>query len=413
MKPQKFKQTEIGMIPENWEVTSLGEIIQGKIRHGIYKDESQFSEKGIKILKMKQQYSTDFVGDQTMERVVVTPEEIKRFGINNGDLVFSRTSMIEGGAGKCSLARGIDGPVIFDGNLLAATLKEKIFPLYVFYYFKSAITKNNILSLNMGTQSRNISSSNLEKVNILLPPLPEQSAIASILSSLDAKIELNNKMNKTLEAIGQAIFKKWFVDEAKEEWKTGFLGDGNLTELIGSGIKKFEGERIYIATADIENANIINYKTNITFKNRPSRANMQLIPNSIWFAKMRESKKIFLIAPYNEFEIKNLIFSTGFAGLKVKPEALYYIWNIINNPSFEIIKDNLSIGTTMQGVNNELIQKITFNIPNKETLEKFNLKTSGIYHKICLNNQESQSLAQIRDALLPKLMSGEIRVPIK
>src|SRR3989337_3528502 len=103
MKPQlKFKQTEIGIIPEDWEVKELKYLLKGNIRHGIYKEGTQFSKVGTKILKMKQQYAEDFIGNQETERVVVSKGEIQRFGLNNEDLVFSRTSMIEGGAGKCS-----------------------------------------------------------------------------------------------------------------------------------------------------------------------------------------------------------------------------------------------------------------------------------------------------------------------
>ena len=78
---------------------------------------------------------------------------------------------------------------------------------------------------NTGSTIPLINLSVLKSLPIPVPPLTEQHAIASILSSLDAKIELNNQMNKTLEAIGQALFKKWFVDERKDEWKKGKLGD--------------------------------------------------------------------------------------------------------------------------------------------------------------------------------------------
>jgi type I restriction enzyme S subunit len=309
------------------------------------------------------------------------------------------------------VSNGKDEIVILSSIAILRPDLKKVYPYFLKYLFVDSKTKERVSGNYVsGAVIPRIILRDFERIDLPLPPLPEQVSISSILSSLDAKIELNNKMNKTLEEIGQAIFRKWFVGERKEEWEEGFLGDGILTDILESGINTFSGEKIYLATADVENSKITNYNTKITFENRPSRANMQPIQNSIWFAKMKDSKKVFLIDESNHHEIENLIFSTGFTGLKVKPEALYYVWNFINSNSFEDLKDNLSIGTTMQGVNNDLIMKMKLVIPDEETLKKFNNLVKPLNLRINVNNQQNQTLSSIRDALLPKLMSGEIRV---
>jgi type I restriction enzyme S subunit len=411
MTSQKFNQTEIGKIPTEWEIKEFNEILIGHIKHGLYKSKEFLDERGVKILKMGVQYSNDKINEQSMEKISLTDEELSRFKINTGDLIFSRTSMMTDGAGKCSLVTKHKGSIVFDGNLLCAELnKQMVNPEFYFYFFKTKKAQNEMSKITTGTQSRNISGSNIMKMKIILPPLPEQHSIAKILSSLDEKIELNNKMNKTLEAIGQAIFKKWFVDERKGGWKEGFIGDNVLTELIKPSIDKFEGEKIYLPTANISNSSITSYDYKITFNERPSRASMQPKAGTIWFAKMKDSPKIQLFLEGENWKLNNLILSTGFAGIKPKQEALFYIWNIINNPSFEIEKDNLSMGTTMQAINNENISKIKYLIPDKETLLKFNQMVKSFYYRISLNNQEIQTLSSLRDTLLPKLMSGEVRV---
>ncbi|MFA5070948.1 MAG: restriction endonuclease subunit S [Candidatus Pacearchaeota archaeon] len=381
MISQKFKQTEIGKIPTDWEEKKLGNYLKLNYGKSLPETERKFGK-------------------------------VPVFG-SNGITGFHNNFLVKG-PGIIVGRKGSVGEIKFS--------KDNFWPIDTTYYLTKEDTELDLtflyyklltLGINKMNSHAAVPGLNREDVYIIdteFPPLSEQISIAKILSSLDEKIELNNKMNKILEEIGQTIFKKWFIKERKEEWKEGFLGDNILTEILGSGIKEFPEEKIYIATADVNNSDIINYNTKITFDNRPSRANMQPIMNSIWFAKMKDSKKVFLIDESKMFEIKNLIFSTGFTGLKVKPEALYYIWNYINNSSFEDMKDNLSIGTTMQGVNNDLIKKIKIIIPDQEILKKFNNLVKNIYLKISINNQHSQTLSFLRDVLLPKLMSGEIRV---
>jgi len=407
MKPQKFKQTEIGEIPEDWDVKKFEKNLEVKGRIG-WKGyaRTDLVDAGPLVIGGAEIKSVRYLDLSQAKHILREKfEESPEIKLKDKDILL----VTRGNLGYVGFFDKIIGEATINPSIvILSEFKEN--PLFLFYYLISPQGNNEVMNLRSGSSVPAIYQSAVKQLYYPSPPLPEQSAIASILSSLDAKIELNNQMNKTLEAIGQALFKRWFVDEAKDGWKNGFLGDGNLTEIIGSGIDKFDGEKIYIATADVENANIINYNTKVTFESRPSRANMALIPNSIWFAKMKESKKVFLVAPYNNLEMKNLIFSTGFTGLKVKPEALYYVWNFVNSNSFEILKDNLSIGTTMQGVNNDLIKRIKLTIPDQETLKRFNESVRSIYFRVYMNNLQNQSLAQIRDSLLPKLMSGQIRV---
>ena len=137
---------------------------------------------------------------------------------------------------------------------------------------------------------------------------------------------------------------------------------------------------------------------------------MQPKLNTVWFAKMRESRKLLFFDNYSMYQIENFILSTGFAGLEVNDYALYYILSIISSKTFEILKDNISIGTTMQAINNEEIMKINIINPPKLILSKFNYIVKPIYHKIYKNNQQILNLNNTRDTLLPKLMLGEIRV---
>jgi type I restriction enzyme S subunit len=270
---------------------------------------------------------------------------------------------------------------------------------------------------------------------INLPDLEIQKKIANLLDLLNEKIELNNKMNLELENLAKTIYDYWFVQfdfpdengkpykssggkmvwnddlqkEIPEGWLVQNIKENNISKLIKPGINNFDNFKTYLATADVDN-NRINFNADkVTLNNRESRANMQPIKDSIWFAKMKNSKKVMYFGNYSDYFVNNFILSTGFAGLKVNNSVyLEYLWCFINNDNFEKIKDLLSNGATQKAINNENMQYIPLLIPNFEIIKKFHEVTKDIYHKIYIINIENNELTELRDWLLPMLMNGQV-----
>lgn len=242
---------------------------------------------------------------------------------------------------------------------------------------------------------------------ILLPPLPEQKAIASVLSSLDDKIDLLHRQNQTLEQMAQTLFRKWFIEDAKDDWEEVSLGDSELSTIISSGIKKFENEKIYLATGDVQNINITG-GIKITYENRPSRANMQPVKYSVWFAKKGGVRKLLMFDDY--LNVDRYILSTGFLGLKTNELSHYYIWCFILTKEFQEIKDSFVSGSVQPDITNEGIRRITILKPDSQTLTKFNKIIRPMFYKYQHNEIQIHTLENLRDTLLPKLMSGEVRV---
>jgi len=292
----------------------------------------------------------------------------------------------------------------------------------------------NLSRFNSGSAVPSLNRNYIHPIKVTIPPIQEQKAIAKILSDLDSKIELLQKQNKTLENIGQVIFKHWFVDfefpnengkpykssggkmidselgEIPEGWSVGNIDDGISSKLIKTGINNFKNEKTYLTTACVNGKDIIDTSTKITIIKKPSRANMQPIFNSIWFAKMKDSKKVLLINAYDKWILDNIILSTGFSGIKPLNDMLYYLWIIISSNKFEIEKNSLCLGTTMQAINNENIRKIKYLIPKNNLINNFNKVVDANFQKISINKLEIKTLQKTRDLLLPKLMSGKIRV---
>lgn len=252
----------------------------------------------------------------------------------------------------------------------------------------------------------------------------DQRCIASILSSLDRKIELNNKINADLEEMAQAIFKNWFVDfepfkDGKfvdselgmipEGWKVGSLGDmGNI--VCGKTPSKANSN--YYG-GDIPFIKIPDMHGNVFVENSEDRLTEE--------GSLSQIKK--LIPPYSL--MVSCIATVGLVSINTKPShtnqqintviphnksALFYLYQHIKNNE-EFLKNMGRGGTTTLNVNTKSFSNIRLLIPSEIALDQFHGIVEGLFKKIELNMHESRTLSLLRDTLLPRLMSGELEVP--
>jgi len=287
-----------------------------------------------------------------------------------------------------------------------------IFPDFLYYVLVYNYETLRIFASN-GTAVPILNKTDFENIEVLIPPLPYQKAIAEVLSSIDDKIDLLHRQNKTLEEMAMTLFRKCFIEPTKDElpegWEEVSLGDSDLSKIILSGIKKFEGFKTYLATGDVEST-LIKGGVEITYNNRPSRANMQPEKYSVWFAKKEGVRKLLMFDDYSN--IDKYILSTGFTGLKTTELSHYYIWCFILHEDFQDIKDSLVSGSVQPDIPNEAVLQIFIPRPPDEVLLSFNIKVKPLFIKIQFNTSQIQSLEKLRDTLLPKLISGELRVKL-
>ena len=295
---------------------------------------------------------------------------------------------------------------------------------YKFLYYLLKHNKNYIASKGSGSTFKEVSGSVMKGIELSIPKnIHDQKKISKILFNIDKKIELNNEINNNLYEFSNSIYKKLFIQfeypdfngnlkeselgKIPEDWEIGYFDDSKLTSIIKSGVDKFEGTKKYVATADVTEKNITNYEE-VSYNEKPSRANMTPRISSVWFAKMENSVKNILVDSYMKDILNNYIFSTGFMGVECINNSLYYIWNIINDDKFLQEKNSLSTGTLMAGISNSTIKNYKYLIPDQNTLHKFNEIQLNINKKIYNNSIQNEKLSQLRDTLLPKLMNGEI-----
>ena len=196
----------------NWSKKPLAQVLVEPVRNGVYK-KKEFHGTGVKIVNMGELFANPRLRDVEMRKVQLSDSEQQRFDVQVGDLLFARRSLVAEGAGKCCVVLEVNDPTGFESSIIRGRPDQtKADSLFLYYYFNSPEGLHALDTIRRQVAVAGITGSDLAQLEIPLPPLPEQRRIAHILGTLDDKIELNRRMNQTLEQMARAIFQDWFVD---------------------------------------------------------------------------------------------------------------------------------------------------------------------------------------------------------
>ena len=195
-----------------WRDVPFAELLSEPVRNGIYK-KKEFHGSGVKVVNMGELFANPRLRDVRMRRVELSESERHQFSVQAGDLLFARRSLVAEGAGKCSVVLTTNELTAFESSIIRARIDPtKADSLFLYYYFNSPIGLHALDTIRRQVAVAGITGTDLAHLSLKVPPLPEQRAIAHVLGTLDDKIELNRRMNETLEAMARALFKDWFVD---------------------------------------------------------------------------------------------------------------------------------------------------------------------------------------------------------
>src|SRR5690606_10505371 len=380
----------------NWKEIKLGDYLDSISKTFKFTDKEVVFLNTSDVLEGK-------VLNKEYESPIGLPGQAKK-SIQKGDLLFSEIRP----ANKRYARIDFDSEdYVVSTKLMVLRVKGDLDPIFLELY----LTSEEILDyLQMIAEDRSgtfpqITFDIISKLELKLPPLPEQKAIASVLSSLDDKIDLLHQQNQTLEALAETLFRQWFVEEAKEDWEERPLSSiANF--LNGLACQKFPPK------------DSINRLPVLKIKDLTSG----ISENSDWATTD--------VKP--EYIIRNgdVIFAWS-ASLMVKiwngedcilnqhlfkvtseefPKWFYYFW--CKQHLREFISIAQSHATTMGHIKRSDLDEAMVLIPEEKEIEQMTIQMNPILEKIQLNNNQINSLSKLRDTLLPKLMSGEVRVKI-
>ncbi|MBU4242699.1 MAG: restriction endonuclease subunit S [Nanoarchaeota archaeon] len=404
-----------------WQEVAFGDVLINGTRNGIYK-KKEFHGYGIKIVNMGELFANSRLFSIPMKRVELTSKERERFCLQSGDLLFARRSLVAEGAGKCSIVMETDEATTFESSIIRARPNaEKLESLFGYYLFNSPHGKYLLGSILRQVAVSGITGSDLVQLKISLPPLHKQRAIAHILGTLDDKIELNRRMNETLEAMARAIFKSWFVDfdpvRAKAEGRDPALPaeiaalfpesfeNSELGEIPKGWEVKTIGEVVEFAYGKALKAS--NRKPGcvpVFGSNGPVGFHNEALVKGPGIVIGRKGNPGIVTWSYKDCFPIDTTFYVKQTVIILSLNYLFYALKAQDLPS-------LSADSAVPGLNRNLAYMSNILVPSKEVLTAFDEQIDPLFHKINANDNESESLASLRDILLPKLISGELRVP--
>lgn len=291
-----------------------------------------------------------------------------------------------------------------DGNLTwFRNFNKELLNNYLYYFFLSPLGKERLNEITIGSTQSALTIQGLKSISINLPPLHEQKAIASVLSSLDDKIDLLHSQNKTLEAMAEALFRQWFFEEAGEDWEEGCLGDFAVNVTKSAKVADIKSDDVYIGLEHIERRNISLVNTGLGGDVESNKYCFKKM--DILFGKLRPYFHKVCFAPFDG------ICSTDILVIRPKKKHLfgYCLFAFFQNDVVEYA--NLgSGGTRMPRTSWETLSQYQVAVPDESKLIKFNEIAQSFVEKIEQNQKQIRTLEKLRDTLLPKLMSGEVRV---
>ncbi|SHJ23876.1 type I restriction enzyme, S subunit [Cruoricaptor ignavus] len=413
----------------NWKEVKLGKFI--KVKHG-------FAFPGTHIT------------DQETDQVLVTPgnfhigggfknNKFKYFNSNDypesyilkeGDIVVTMTDLSKE---SDTLGYGAKIPrnnkVKFLHNqrvgLVEFKDEKEIHYDFVYWVLRTRSYQGYVVGSASGTSIMHTSPSRIEDYDFFLPPLPEQKAIASVLSSLDDKIDLLHQQNQTLEALAETLFRQWFVEEAKEDWEElpfsewisetvgGDWGKETLQGEFTKGVYCIRGTDIADLLTGIPTKTPIRFVKEKKFQSIEPKEGDIIIEISGGTENQSTGRAYFINNEIKSLFGKDLVFSNFCRLIRIKDSnysffVYLYLKYLYDQDEFF----NLENGSS--GIKNldykSLLFENKYKMPKEDLVLKFNDLVSDSYKKINHNKFQIQTLTQLRDTLLPKLMSGEVRV---
>lgn len=278
------------------------------------------------------------------------------------------------------------------------------FPKFIYYFLKTF----DFSQFNAGSAVPTLNRNHIHELKVKVPEKPEQIHIASILSSLDDKIDLLHNQNKTLEQLAETLFRQWFVEEVEQGWEVVRICDvAKINQKTISKNYPFP-EIEYLDTGSITAGMVSEFQT-YKIADAPSRAKRVVENNDIVYSLVRPIQKHYGLM--NDVK-PNTVVSTGFCVITCSDFSPHFIYLLLSrNESveyFDVIAEGST--STYPSLKPSDIANFEFPKPPSEKLKSFSNIASDMWIKIKSNTNQIKTLTQIRDILLPNLMSGEIRI---
>ncbi len=424
MSFNEWKHEEFGKVPYDWGVSKLGNHITTLTDYhanGSYEKLKEnvelLDDEDYAIMIRTTNFEQNSFDRNSFKYITKSAYEfLEKSKVFPNDILMNKIA----NAGSVYLMPNLKRPVSLAMNLFLIRINNnEINQKYAYYFLKNY--EAYVKTRASGSVTKTITKENVRNLEIAYPNIMEQNSIVSILSAIDKKVELNNQMNKKLEETAQAIFKSWIVDlvpfkdgELEESeiglipkgWRVGCLNDivNQITKTCHR--KEIPSGSRYIGLEHIPRRQLVLCEYGDIEEVASDK--LSFSQYDLLFGKIRPYFHKVSIAPWDGY------CSTDVIVLAPKIKEFYgYAVLTIYSDIFVQFAVQISQGTKMPRAEWKVLKDYKLIIPPDDIMHSFNNVILPILERMLLNSEESSRLVQIRDTILPKLMSGTIRVPLE
>ena len=398
----------------------FGELLAEHLRNGLTRPK-RVRGAGTKMVNMGELFAYRRIGDIEMSRVPLAPSE-SHYMLATGDLLFARQSLVLAGAGLCSLFVGSE-PATFESHIIRARLDPaKADSRYFAYYFSSTQGRQRIESIVEQVAAAGIRSSDLARLKVPCPPIEKQRHVADLLTNVDDKIDLNKRLSAALERLMQALFQARFgildPERAPDTWVVASLGDHvEVTRGLsynGAGLTGDDGVPLHCLDSIYEGGG---YKYEGIKHYRGEYKDRHLaLAGDLLVANTEQGFEYLLIGcpalvPQRFGDLS--LFSADLFRLRpIQGSWLTtrFLYLALMSPRLRQLVVGYSNGTTVNHLAVDGLKRPRLSVPPIGLVQGFDQAVEPLFAKQEQLQLESETLGKLRDLLLPKLMSGEIRL---
>lgn len=381
---------------------NFSELYEIPPRNGVYKSK-EFQGHGTKYVKMNELFGYNRIDTKKMvfDRILLTEKEKLILLLKNDDLLFSRTSVVADGVGKCSIVEVNNDELAFDSNIIRIRLNKSIcYPKFYFYYFNSPQGRALVKSLSSGTAVTTISGTKLSTLNVPFPDIKDQDKIATILSAYDDLIENNTRRIRILEEMALVLYREWFVEFRFPGYEDVKMVPGLNGRMMPEGwdvvrlsdkIELAYGKALKASERHDGSVPVFGSSGIVGWHDEPLAKGPGIIVG-------RKGNVGSVYWSYDDFYPIDTVYY-------VKSDLpLHYVYYNLQHQNF------INADAAVPGLSRRQAYSLPLILPDKEIINEFEVYSEDFFTTIKSLQIRNQNLMETRDLLLPRLIEGEIDV---